>query len=104
MIQEAAPMWIRAMSSFFLRINDYKWRFINRDLSLGQNSSGDELREGPCSWETGQEIIYTWEEEAVEHTGAGGQGLNPGLRQVRFCSVFCATAFHSYKDLFSEPE
>lgn len=38
MIQEAAPMWIRAMSLFFPRINDYKWRFINRDLSLGQNS------------------------------------------------------------------
>lgn len=42
-------MWIRAMSSFLLRINDYKWRFINRDLSLGQNSSCEELREGPCS-------------------------------------------------------
>lgn len=42
-------MWIRAMSSFFPRINDYKWRFINRDLSLGQNSSCEELREGPCS-------------------------------------------------------
>lgn len=47
-------MWIQAIISFFPRINDYKWRFINRDLSLGQNSSCEKLREGPRTGVGGQ--------------------------------------------------